>query len=279
MSPPASRGSSNPQQQGRSAFTRQRRGEAWRAVLHLPQRVAATVVFWLFHVLTKILRPPLSWFYKDGKPTRLGRLGNNGLIARVFSAGIRPGMVVALKVRGRHTGEQRSTALVMAELNGERYLVSMLGQTAEWVRNVRAAGGLAEIHHGRVEQVLLEEVPIAERAPVLQAYLQRASGARPHIEVDYRASLTDFEKAAASYPTFHVLPRATVPHRADSHRTGMSTPEWAHHHPLRERAPHRLDNPPDIDAAESRRAQPARRRTPAQVRCSIFTTLGRSRTG
>ena len=38
----------------------------------------------------------------------------------------------------------------MTVLNGERYLVSMLGNDAAWVRNLRAADGSAVLRHGRV---------------------------------------------------------------------------------------------------------------------------------
>lgn len=93
----------------------------------------------------------------------------------------------------------------MAVLGGERYLVSMLGEEVVWVRNVKAAGGDAVLHHGRTEQVRLEELAIEKRAPVLKAYLQRAPGARPHIPVDKDAPLEEFAAIAAQIPVFHVL--------------------------------------------------------------------------
>ena len=51
--------------------------------------------------------------------------------------------------------------------------------------------------HGRVEQVLLEDVPIEQHAPLLKAYLQIAPGARPYIAVAKDAPLAEFEQAAA----------------------------------------------------------------------------------
>jgi hypothetical protein len=97
--------------------------------------------------------------------------------------------------------------LVMAVVNGERYLVSMLGRDANWVRNVRSAGGNVTLRHGRREDVRLEEVPGNERAPVLRAYLKRAPGARPHIPIDKNAPLSEFERIAEQFPVFHVVPR------------------------------------------------------------------------
>jgi hypothetical protein len=94
----------------------------------------------------------------------------------------------------------------MAVVEGERYLVSMLGAEAAWVRNVKAAAGRAVLRHGRTEQVRLEELPLERRAPVLKVYLQCAPGARAHVTVDKDAPLEDFEAIAAQFPVFRVLP-------------------------------------------------------------------------
>jgi hypothetical protein len=93
----------------------------------------------------------------------------------------------------------------MAVVDGERYLVSMLGPDVDWVRNVAAAQGRAVLRHGRSEAVQLEELEIGERAPVLKAYLQRAPGARPHVPVDKDAPLVEFEAIAPRIPVFRVL--------------------------------------------------------------------------
>jgi deazaflavin-dependent oxidoreductase (nitroreductase family) len=77
-----------------------------------------------------------------------------------------------LVVRGRKSGEPRSNPVNLLELDGERYLVAPRGNT-QWVRNVRAAGR-AELHLGRrAEPVLLTEVPVEDRLPVLRVYLER----------------------------------------------------------------------------------------------------------
>jgi hypothetical protein len=95
----------------------------------------------------------------------------------------------------------------MVVVEGECYLVSMLGAEVDWVRNVRAAGGNVTLVHGRREQVRLEEIPADQRAPVLKAYLKRAPGARPHMPVSKDAPLSEFEQVAAQFPVFRVLPR------------------------------------------------------------------------
>jgi hypothetical protein len=110
--------------------------------------------------------------------------------AAVGSSGVASNYLVTLEVKGRKSGRHLSLPLVMAVVNEQRYLVSMLGENVDWVRNARAAGGGAALRHGRHEEVQLEEVPVGQRAPVLKAYLQRAPGARPHIAIDQgRAAL------------------------------------------------------------------------------------------
>ncbi len=93
----------------------------------------------------------------------------------------------------------------MVLMNGERYLVSMLGKDANWVQNIQAAGGKARLRHGISEQVILEEVAIDQRAPILKRYLKLAPGARPHIPVSKDAPISDFEAIAADYPVFRVV--------------------------------------------------------------------------
>ncbi len=143
------------------------------------------------------------WMYRGGRPHTLARILNRGW-AIIHALGLFPNWMVTLEVVGRQSGKTISFPLAMAVVNDERYLVSMLGEQANWVRNVRAAGSKAELVHGIREQVYLQEVPVAQRAPILKAYLQRAPGARPHIPVSEDASIGEFEKIAAQYPVFRI---------------------------------------------------------------------------
>lgn len=144
------------------------------------------------------------WLYRGQRPNRLARILNRAW-AFVFARGIARDYLVTLVVTGRRSGLPISLPVVVAIVDGERYLVSMLGENVSWVRNIRAAGGKAVLQHGRREEVQLEEIPAGQRAPVLKAYLQRAPGARPHVPVDKDAPLSEFERIAAMIPIFHVL--------------------------------------------------------------------------
>ena len=145
-----------------------------------------------------------QWMYRRGRPGGLARVMNR-LSAIQFSAGVlSPERAATLEVRGRRSGRTISFPVVVADYEGERYLVSMLGQDANWVRNVRAAGGRAVLRRRHPEAVHLDEVDAGDRAPILRRYLAVAPGARPHIPVDRRAPLADFERIAAQYPAFRI---------------------------------------------------------------------------
>jgi deazaflavin-dependent oxidoreductase (nitroreductase family) len=141
--------------------------------------------------------------YAGGRAGRLARLLNRGQAA-LHSAGVWPKRLATLEVAGRRSGRRISLPVVIADHEGERYLVAMLGEDARWVANVRAAEGHAVLRHGRREDVRLEEVAPADRAPILRRYLQVAPGARAHFAVDRRAPLGEFEAIAPRHPVFRI---------------------------------------------------------------------------
>lgn len=143
------------------------------------------------------------WFYRGGRPNRVARALDR-CTAALYARGVAPNNLVTLEVPGRRSGRTITVPLVMAVVGGERYLVSMLGEKANWVRNVRAVGGEVAIRHGRREEVRLEEVVPDLRAPVLKAYLKRAPNARAHLPVDKEAPLAEFERMAHRFPVFRV---------------------------------------------------------------------------
>jgi hypothetical protein len=154
----------------------------------------------------------MQWFYRGGHPNWLARLLNNGSAA-IYALGVAPNYLVTLEVPGRRSGKLIRLPMVMVVVAGERYLVSMLGAGAGWVKNMQAAGGNVTLHHGRHETVHLEEVAADQRAPLLKAYLQRAPGARAHIPVDKDAPLAAFEQVASQFPVYRVAPLIAQPQR------------------------------------------------------------------
>jgi hypothetical protein len=150
---------------------------------------------------TKIKR----WMYRGQRPNWFARIQNN-FWAAIHSSGIAPKYLATLEVIGRKSGRIISLPVALTPMDGQRYLVSMLGDEAQWVQNVRAAHGKAFLRSGGRTEVQLVEIPVDQRAPILKAYLQRALGARPHIPVDKDAPLAEFEAVSASFPVFQIVP-------------------------------------------------------------------------
>jgi len=144
--------------------------------------------------------------YPGGRPTPKAKA-----IHQRFVAGPLPRVIPiasVLDVRGRRSGETIRVPLVIVRYRRSWYLVSMFGEQANWVRNVRAARGEAVLTHGRRRPVRLVDVPVSDRAPILKRYLLFALGARPHMHVGWRAPLSAFRAAAPTYPVFRVEGRS-----------------------------------------------------------------------
>jgi deazaflavin-dependent oxidoreductase (nitroreductase family) len=105
---------------------------------------------------------------------------SKGAMNRIFNKSVagltRHGISVwgsrVLAVRGRTSGEWRTTPVNPLTYEGKRYLVAPRGHT-QWVRNMRVAGG-GELRVGRrVENFTATELPDEQKPDVLRAYLKR----------------------------------------------------------------------------------------------------------
>jgi hypothetical protein len=150
-------------------------------------------------VLGKIQR----WQYRGGRPRWSVRIANR-LGAITFAAGIGPNTAATLEVRGHKSGRTISFPVVVADYQGERYLVAMLGQKTNWVRNLRGGDGRAVLKRRQPEDVSLVEDRSDKRAAVLRRYLELAPGARPFFPIDRHAPINDFEAIVDLYPVFRV---------------------------------------------------------------------------
>ena len=108
------------------------------------------------------LRP--DWFTRNVMNRLVGRLTRLGL--SVWGSRV-------LEHRGRTTGDLHRTPVNLLTYEGAQYLVAPRCET-QWVRNVRHAGGHCVLILGHRRRIsTLSEVPEAERAPILRAYLKR----------------------------------------------------------------------------------------------------------
>lgn len=110
-----------------------------------------------------------------------------------------------LAVRGRSSGEWRTTPVNPLRVAGHRYLVAPRGVT-QWVRNLRASGG-GELRHGRrVEVFTAAEVPDDEKTPILRAYLKAWAWevGRFFEGVDAASSDEKLREIAPGFPVFRI---------------------------------------------------------------------------
>jgi hypothetical protein len=79
--------------------------------------------------------PLMRLLYRNWRPTRLGRWVNH-VMCWWSGFGLPPKFQAVLEVRGRASGQKRANPVVIATVDGRRYLVSMHGLESEWVKNV-----------------------------------------------------------------------------------------------------------------------------------------------
>jgi len=96
----------------------------------------------------------------------------NPVVALLTRAGVSVWGSRELRVRGRKSGEWRTTPVNLLNYEGDRYLVAPRGVT-QWVRNLRAVGE-GELRVGRrTERFRATELPDEEKPSILRAYLKR----------------------------------------------------------------------------------------------------------
>src|SRR5260370_5614102 len=113
------------------------------------------------------------WLYRGQRSNWIARMLNRAWAA-VVSSGAASNLYVTLEVTGRKSGRTVSLPVVVAVVEGQRYLVSMLGENVHWIQNVRAAGRRAVLLSGGREAVHLKEGAVAQPAPTVRAKLQAA---------------------------------------------------------------------------------------------------------
>jgi deazaflavin-dependent oxidoreductase (nitroreductase family) len=112
-----------------------------------------------------------------------------------------------LRVRGRKSGEWRTTPVNLLTIDDARFLVAPRG-TTQWVRNIRVSGE-GELRVGRrVETFRAAEVPDDAKVPVLREYLRRWGWELGAFfeGVDKNATDADLVRIAPGFPVFRVLP-------------------------------------------------------------------------
>lgn len=100
-------------------------------------------------------------------------LRSNWFLRKVVNPiAMRARVATRLRVRTRTSGRTQQVPVnVLRHADGE-YLVSVRGES-EWVHNLRAAGECVLRRGGRTSRYTAEELPVGERAPIVDAYRGR----------------------------------------------------------------------------------------------------------
>jgi hypothetical protein len=101
-----------------------------------------------------------------------------------------------LAIRGYRSGEERVVPVIPVEHGGARYVVSARGESY-WVKNLRASG-TAELRGKGGGRFRATEVPVEERAPIIEAYRAKAG----RTVTGYWKKLPD----PADHPVFRLEP-------------------------------------------------------------------------
>jgi deazaflavin-dependent oxidoreductase (nitroreductase family) len=154
------------------------------------------------------------------KPYRVGVFvrSNNAVMRSLIRAGVRIGTFAVLTVPGRRTGRPVHVPLVVFPYGGNRHLVASYG-VVNWVRNLRAADGRAELRRGRAtEKITAIELSAEQAGPILRFSLQKGPPGiprlivrmfrrffvLPYLDVDMNSSDDDFARSARNHPVFLV---------------------------------------------------------------------------
>jgi deazaflavin-dependent oxidoreductase (nitroreductase family) len=129
----------------------------------------------------------------------------NRLVALMTGLGLSVWGSRILRVKGRTSGEWRSTPVNLLTIDDAQYLVAPRGET-QWVKNLRAARQGELVLGRRVQPFTAEEVPDTDKEEILRAYLRRW---KPEVGVFFSGVSADspeedVRRIAPEHPVFRI---------------------------------------------------------------------------
>ena len=141
---------------------------------------------------------------------------SNAINATLVRLGIPMGSTSLLTVRGRTSGKPIQTPISIFVQDQQRYLIAPYG-VVNWVRNLRAAAGVATLTHGRhTEKIHALELEPVSAAPVFREAVRTGPPGIPavlvrlyirftlsrYLNIGVNASLEEFEHEVLTHPVF-----------------------------------------------------------------------------
>lgn len=133
----------------------------------------------------------------------------NPIAKTLLTVGVPLGYNALLTIRGRRSGEPRTTPIAIIDTDGRRWVWAPFGEV-HWVQNLRAAGRATITVRGRSEEVRARELDESERLAFFGDVLRRVAHDMPFgiefIKLVDRVDLDDPTSAAQGRPVFELLP-------------------------------------------------------------------------
>ena len=141
---------------------------------------------------------------------------NNAVTSSLLRLGVPMSTFSLLTVRGRKSGKPVHTPIAIFLHEGDRYLIASYG-VVNWVRNLRAAEGVATLTQRRHTEIIqAQELSPGEAAVILRealrtgppgipramVYVYRRYAVLPYLDVKPGDPLVDFEREAETHPVF-----------------------------------------------------------------------------
>ncbi len=131
------------------------------------------------------------------------------LLKPILAAGVPLGPNALVTIRGRRSGEPRTTPLAIIDTGGRRWVWSPWGDV-HWVRNLRAAGRATIAVRKRSEDVRARELDEPERVSffrdVLAPYARSMRGGMAFVRLIDQVDLADPVEIARDRRVFELLP-------------------------------------------------------------------------
>ena len=128
----------------------------------------------------------------------------------LLAAGVPLGFNGLVTVRGRKSGQPRTTPVAIIEVKGRLWIWAPFGEV-HWVRNLRAAGRATITRKRRTEEVAARELSEDERVGFFRDTLGPLARSIPFgvtfVRIADRTDLNDPVAAAEGRPVFELVPQ------------------------------------------------------------------------
>ncbi len=141
--------------------------------------------------------------FREGYPNYIVR-PINSFASLMTRRRLWPTRLAKIDIKQLSTQNSISFPALIAEVEGERYLVVLVGDSSGFLDSLQDAENRAILRHFIKEAVVIVEVPPILRSAILRRYLAISPGARRHVPIDYQSSLEDFEDISPRFPIFRI---------------------------------------------------------------------------